>query len=381
MGRLSIITQNVGTTDTGDLNITMLNPTTDIIVLCRQEVDDRYHDTMLYKYNEMMEAMKYNHRSFKLNEKAKQNITTTIFSKNNTHINETGIITLQPKEGLKGTLVYGFQKKTKSYSKGAVWITFTIDHIKIAIINVHLPMDSKKNGVGINHRIEAFNSLLNNSDIQRIIKNTKCVFIVGDLNFRIDDDSRNQLNNYLNSYHFNKKTQDISPDDKKVYTCKFDTAAYSSRYSSTCRLQNIHEKPLNETCFDTGNGNIRKNPSRCDRILLYDYDKPININKIPHFKAEGRPTIRMIQYETIIMSRYYDHNGIYAVFDIGDDYINKIDTGIEKERTSRKKEKEEKNEEKEKEKEKEKNTGVSYSKTHKKHKIYKKKTRYTFRNR
>ena len=296
----------------------------DIIVVCRQEVNGNGNDTFidfnrkndLYNPSGLLDS----HYIHRLNKSSRQNITIDIYTKkplteineNLTEINKNLNLKnavqfkktiIQAKQSTKGTLLHKYQSAFGKYSKGAVFADITYGDKKIRIVNAHLPMDATKEGLGLKYRTKKFLEISQNAEKT----DANYTFLTGDLNFRIDDPvhKRNQLNGLLMSHVI----QNVAPNDKKFYTCKFKTPRFWNRITKRntawknngCRKQipvnkiNSGDPQMNKSCFT-----INRIPSRCDRILTI-----------------GNP-IEPIVYENLVLSEKYDHNGIMAIFEFKD---------------------------------------------------------------
>lgn len=202
------------------------------------------------------------------------------------------------------------------YSKGMVWMKIKGDH-SMLFVNMHLPMSSKKEGLGLAMRKAAFGKLLNH--LAPLVDNNTCVFIGGDLNFRMDYSGFNQLTDLLekrqgNKMSFLQEIDFINPADRR-FTCKFRSLVpkpsifgAGKMVDAACAEKRLTSVPLNSskmknTMLDLQKrcGFIERIPSRCDRFLA----RP----------ARGMG-IEVLAHKADILIPDSDHNAIYTTFNI-----------------------------------------------------------------
>jgi hypothetical protein len=174
--RLQLVTQNVGTEHNKAISITITpsdNP--DVIVVCRQEVDDKYvfnsdknniviSNTFIHKHTESLNIS---------SKKSHQNIKIDVYTKNNMNLQIKGDnMKLAPLNNRKGVALLKYQSSGlgKGYSKGAVWVSF----MGILIINLHLPIDTHQSDYGLKYRKDSLFKILNKLD--NVIVKSKYVF-------------------------------------------------------------------------------------------------------------------------------------------------------------------------------------------------------------
>ena len=283
---LGILTQNMDSQSTLPANEFTPSMPHNILVICRQEVKDPDHaplvpDTYLTTNGLFLisEVALNSSRT-----KSKQNVKMAVYSKDRTYIVEKGTIPVSIMAGVLGTIT-NIGQAYAGYSKGAVWTKLTKNGVSFLFVNAHLPMSAKSPGRGIDYRIKAFKTILTKLS-PHVTENTY-LFVTGDLNFRIIT-GKHQLNDLLAADTLPIPLTDISPPSGQKYTCKFKPIE-----ATDCRKQIIRpgEAPIDPSCFDP-----KREPSRCDRILI------------------GDKNLEMMKYETITIGSQFDHNGIYAVF-------------------------------------------------------------------
>jgi len=337
-----IVTQNVGTPDDTafeTIKPDIKNPESDIFVLCRQEVDDRKGDPLLYLYKEMKGYLHIYQEH--LHNNSVKNIVTDVFIKDIDTLGDiksritSEKIDISPVSGkgsegsIAKSITQGIAKAATSFAgrtKGAVWVKIPINNTTILIINLHLPMSATEKGLGLEFRTSKFKSIINKLKSQ--IDNSDYVFIVGDLNFRIDNGT-NQLDTLINTLKSPSKNDkyikyplhllDVSPDDKKKFTCRFKEQPNSTSTYRKCRTD--QNKKNGKECFNTLKNNTARTPSRCDRILLYGHD-----TKSSEIEGNSPYQIQMTHYNNFMMSSLYDHNGIMAIFKLSNTLPNTLPT-------------------------------------------------------
>lgn len=106
----------------------------------------------------------------------------------------------------------------------------------------------------------------------------------------------------------NYNLYDVSPPDKKLFTCKFKETDTLNVDIEKCRKQ---KTITYNSCFSKsgifGKTKYKREPSRCDRILIL-----IKREEIPWVF----PKLNLISYENIILNPHFDHNSIEAVFEL-----------------------------------------------------------------
>ena len=294
---LAIISQNIASEK---LNTSYFTPDIphELLVVCQQEVKSPYNPTIVSDYYISTSELTPIADVFLNNPNAKidKNLRMIVYSRNHRYIVKTGTIPIANKAGIKGAFAYGYQTltsstgnltKTAGYSKGAVWATLEKNGTTYLFVNAHLPMDKKAPGLGVDYRTKAFKTIL--TKLAPLVTANTYIFFMGDLNFRMDEVGRNQLNPLLEQ-PLPISLTDISPTSGQSYTCKFIPTG-----TKDCRLQEIEPgvPPKDPTCFDN-----ERIPSRCDRILVGDNNLPI------------------LDYKTFVLDTKFDHNGIYATFEL-----------------------------------------------------------------
>ena len=237
-----------------------------------------------------------------------KNIVTNIFIKKSLIINsiEHGVIPIKPFEGVLGKVA-----ETVVYTKGCVWVKLNFLEHSILFANMHLPVDtSNAKTLGYAYRKRKFYKILNKLK-DNVTPNTN-IIVSGDLNFRREIEkngsSINQLTELIKEdMPLNLKELPFSEKNAEKFTCKFLTPEKleEKHYNMTngdykrCRettIDKFNEAP-NTHCFD-----VKRIPSRCDRFLLRDSD----IREI-----------KKLEYDSDVLVPEYDHNAIFASFEIG----------------------------------------------------------------
>jgi hypothetical protein len=245
-------------------------------------------------------------------------------------------------------------------TKGAVYLQVSVPGFKpIVFVNMHLPIDTKKEDYGNEHRINSLNKIMENLKL-KFKPESNVYFLGGDMNFRIVEKKNiltspesfkttdiynkkyeDQLTEYLTTNKYNLRELNMSVDPP-IFTCKFDTQDENCR--TTPIPQSFYEKlngskesdeyitnngisevnKIQHTC-----GNPDRQPSRCDRFLISGSEDDAIINKYEGIFVEGLPS---------------DHNAIYSLITINREtaggkhsnlYLNKIKNYL-KQKTNRK---------------------------------------------
>lgn len=213
-----------------------------------------------------------------------------------THNGQMGSAILKG-QGIAERLPFG----TKGYTKGAVWVK-VYQPYPMLFINMHLPILKKKGdrGLGFNFRAQKLKEILFLPAIRRLVTNDTTVFIMGDLNFRINPDQHNQLTNLLSSnIPFLQELPFLRPEDR-VITCKFEQGR-GSACDAARKLQPVFPggPPLPaglSMCVSE-----KRTPSRCDRIL-YHPGNWTDINVLQHKGAD--------------LFDKSDHNALFATIEV-----------------------------------------------------------------
>ena len=191
----------------------------------------------------------------------------------------------------------------KGFSKGAVWIKIEKPY-PLLFINMHLPILKKKGdlGLGFNFRAQKLMDVLVNPEVSKLVTLDTTVFIMGDLNFRINPDQHNQLTNLMNQkISFLEELPFLRPEDK-VITCKFEkdkgNACKEARH-----LQPVEPggPPLPTGLSDCVSE--KRTPSRCDRILFH-YGTGVSVE--------------VLQHKATDLFDSSDHNALFATVEIGE---------------------------------------------------------------
>ena len=233
-----------------------------------------------------------------------QNIITNIYGKANLDLEviDSGSIPIKYKKS--ATFVHGVQRvlskipgQSIGFSKGAVYVKLRVKDKYILLVNLHLPVDTKKANMGFGYRSSMFLKIV--KSLEKIVNKNTCVFFGGDLNFRTDRKGVNQLNSLLEAINIRLKELPRPATDKKTFTCKFN-----SNSNRNCRLTSIEiENPDNfielSTNVQNRCGDSKRIPSRCDRFLI---DSPYSIE--------------VYRYLSLVLLDSSDHNAIYTSFRI-----------------------------------------------------------------
>jgi hypothetical protein len=199
-----------------------------------------------------------------------------------------------------------------------------IDYKNIRFVGSHLPFNPE-NSENASMRIKALNAIL---DLNKL----DYMFIIGDLNFRINKDNKDQLTNFI-SNHTN--IRDIGPGGKtckmkidRSQNCVNNTASplsssiSNNTFNNTLQIERTRqfapdefkkikqelesaksgEIILETNCFVTKTSKGYRPPSLCDRILLVTTNTNYKIKES-----------KIITIPPITQS---DHNAIYTKFEI-----------------------------------------------------------------
>ena len=244
--------------------------------------------------------------------KTAQNIITNVYARKNIEVsvNTHGAIPIKYKKGkqlvhtLQTALSYLPGQKL-GFTKGGVYVKLTVDNKKIFLLNLHLPVDTKKENMGYDYRKEQLIKIINK--ISDHIDEDTMLFVSGDLNFRMNRNGVNQLTELLKGKDLMLKELNIPAGDKKTFTCKFkNNSSTNYNYNSKCRLTEINNegsnnfKNISKNVQDTC-GDPKRIPSRCDRFLIHS-PYVINVSK----------------YKSMVLLDSSDHNAIYTSFKVGD---------------------------------------------------------------
>lgn len=234
-----------------------------------------------------------------------QNIITNIYVKEDAsdiEIIKYGKIPIKFKE--KASLLHGIQGtlsaipgQSVGYSKGGVFVKLRIEDKFILLLNLHLPVNIKRENMGYNYRKQSLINIIN--EVSKYIDNDTMLLIGGDLNFRMNRSGVNQLSTLLNSSDIRLEELIIPEIDKKTFTCKFN-----SNSDRNCRLSPINRENANnfeKLSYNVQNrcGNSKRIPSRCDRFLI----------KSPYLLDINR-------YTSLVLIDSSDHNAIFTSFNI-----------------------------------------------------------------
>lgn len=216
----------------------------------------------------------------------------------------TGRIPLAIGESRAAKAFKGFQTAS-GFTKGAVWIQLHYEYYSLLFINLHLPVDPLKNKnndyMGYQYRTASFKQIL--AELQDKIKTSTFTLFGGDLNFRINSQGVDQLEQLLKEREETNESIDLPIQEvpfpntaKKTYTCKFKTEEdYRKKKMKTddlvkCRLTSIGNK-RNTSCQ-----NEERIPSRCDRFLYNSLEPP-----------------RVLLQKTGVYIPNSDHNAVYLM--------------------------------------------------------------------
>jgi hypothetical protein len=234
-----------------------------------------------------------------------QNIITNIYVKedfSDIEIINYGKIPIKFKENAK--LLHGIQGtlskipgQSVGYSKGGVFVKLRIEDKYILLLNLHLPVNTKRENMGYNYRKQSLLNIIN--QVSKYIDNDTMLLIGGDLNFRMNRSGVNQLTTLLNSTNMRLEELIIPEIDKKTFTCKFNSDS-----DRDCRLSPINrenENSFEKLSYNVQNrcGNSKRIPSRCDRFLI----------KSPYLLDVNR-------YTSLVLIDSSDHNAIFTSFNI-----------------------------------------------------------------
>jgi len=202
---------------------------------------------------------------------------------------------------LKGVGQYLMPFSNKGYSKGMVCIETMLGGRKCVFVNMHLPVQSRYNNMGLQYRKEVFYELL--ADLNKRITPDTFLFIGGDLNFRMNIEGRDQLTNILNNEITLKELCFPKASGKRI-TCKFEVKrTINPILRNSCRRRAM---PNNVKTFLKNTQRIcgvnNRIPSRCDRFLVSSMSA---INKV--FLHEAKDLLPKFSL---------DHNALVASFEL-----------------------------------------------------------------
>lgn len=193
---------------------------------------------------------------------------------------EKGTIPIPIKNSAKGSTLFAGQTIASripgarvGFSKGAVWIKLTFEKQSILFINMHLPVKTSANDLGLAFREKMFIYLLSQIKNRTHINNNTHVIVSGDLNFRMNTDGDDQLTDllkYSDDLPIPLEELTFPAGSSAKYTCKFKELSSNNKRSSMkflthrkCRIQPVSSS-IDRSCFVD-----ERIPSRCDRILAY----------------------------------------------------------------------------------------------------------------
>jgi hypothetical protein len=225
---------------------------------------------------------------------------------------ESGKFAVQ--KGEKSGFVHMLQGLGGMYSKGTAWAKLSFSRYSILFINMHLPVKTTagRNGklknatLGNEYRIKMFKHVLR--ELRDKVDTNTYVIVGGDLNFRVDPDGNDQLDELLSAGSLPIPLKELPfPDgESPSFTCKF-----KENSNTNCRLTKVDQNidPLEQAYLDPleqAYPNLEcadedRILSRCDRFLIHK-DRPI---KVDH-------------YLTDVLLPKSDHNAIYTSFRIGE---------------------------------------------------------------
>lgn len=213
---------------------------------------------------------------------------------------------------LKGVGQYLMPFSNKGYSKGMVCLKATLGGKPCIFVNMHLPVQSRYNNMGLQYRKDIFYELL--TDLKDQVSEDTFIFIGGDLNFRMNIEGCDQLTNILSNISSSRSSSSSSRLEElcfpkasgKRITCKFEVKKtvnpirrHLCRTRTTNGTNNIR-KFLQNTQRSCGVNN--RIPSRCDRFLV----------------SSMKMIKRVILHEAkdLIPQSILDHNALIACFDL-----------------------------------------------------------------
>jgi hypothetical protein len=224
-----------------------------------------------------------------------QNIFVTIYLKKSLMSSMKGVYSGSiPVPAGKSKWGFFAQSEVLGFSKGAVWAKVYFQGYSILFVNMHLPVDTNKENMGLNFRREKFAYVLDK--IRGLVENDSYVIIGGDLNFRMSRSGTNQLDELLRTIALPIPLKQMPyPDGKSaMFTCKFKENTGASKCRTT-RISNVAKGiSTSSSCF-----NKKRVPSRCDRFLI-----------------GAKPGIQVIDQDSLAFFPNSDHNAIYASIDI-----------------------------------------------------------------
>ena len=93
----------------------------------------------------------------------------------------------------------------------------------MAIVNTHLPHGVEKSQ--FNKRVNSFNSIFNNINFngEMDLLNHDILLLLGDLNFRIKDKTRDQVIQKVQGKFFSRKLQSGDPNFRNIKTISYFT--------------------------------------------------------------------------------------------------------------------------------------------------------------
>ncbi len=246
--------------------------------------------------------------------RSNQNILTKVYtSKKGNPVVTKGTIPLSIRDTSKHKILLLAQRATGEITKGAVWIHLKYNQYSLLFINLHLPVKTnveKINGVktrilkdptlGYEYRKQSLLSIF--EKLKPLIDETTFTVVGGDLNFRINPNGEDQLTTLLQSYPYMKEFP-FPDESSKTFTCKFKTEEEykGSENLKSCRLTKIQNVNQPKECMDED-----RVPSRCDRFLYHT--------------TNYEPTVE--KQESIVYLKNSDHNALFLVFTLADEYMN-----------------------------------------------------------
>ena len=252
------------------------------------------------------------------------NIVSKIFKKNDSKITihdniENAVIYISTDGSIVGhTPVFS--------TKAAVCTKLRINGKAMLFVNLHLPMLPGKPGLGVEARTGALNGVISNLITNGMLTNETALIIGGDLNFRIDEDGKDQLSELLKTNLFTPYKSILEDrilgefsNTQNMFTCKLKNKLniLDNTYIKgikECRQTavNGHNEPQGELLTDAQKqvqqqvqqhcGVENRLPSKCDRFLISKTaDIVINPNKYQAIYLEDIKS---------------DHNAVYSIFTV-----------------------------------------------------------------
>ena len=206
-------------------------------------------------------------------------------------------------------------------TKAAVCTKLRINDKAMLFVNLHLPMLKGNTDLGLAERTRALKGVISKLIINGILTNKTTLIIGGDLNFRMDENGKDQLTELLTkeeSILGDRKLGEFS-DEQNRFTCKLTNKLnnFNDRYTkgiiNKCRhtevvinnesLVNAFEKVQKQVQRDCGVDD--RLPSKCDRFLIS--------------KTEDT-RINPIKYQAVYLDDIKsDHNAVYCIFTVSSD--------------------------------------------------------------